>query len=226
MAQTVRSNEQMMQSMKGATSLLGTMNRSMNLPALQRIAMEFEKENDIMDQRQEMMDDSIDDVTGLEDEAEGEEVVKEVLDEIGVDLGQAVGGPISHVCKLTCVSWERRPAGSSQMPPNKVALPRPSEVTRETMTFRRGWIACGDTMTRATLWCGRRPSALLPVDLPTLQTADCRAIMLATHHQGQETHEPSARRVGVSTVDHAVTQCQESPVTVDARFVRRPLLIS
>lgn len=79
-----------MQSMKGATSLLGSMNRSMNLPALQRIAMEFEKENDIMDQRQEMMDDAIDDVTGVEDEEEGEEVVKEVLDEIGVDLGQAV----------------------------------------------------------------------------------------------------------------------------------------
>ena len=81
----------MMQSMKGATTLLGSMNRSMNLPALQRIAMEFEKENDVMDQRQEMMDDAIDDVTGLEDEEEGEEVVKEVLDEIGVDLGQAMG---------------------------------------------------------------------------------------------------------------------------------------
>ena len=89
--QTVRSNEQMMQSMKGATSLLGSMNRQMNLPALQRIAMEFEKENDVMDQRQEMMDDAIDDVTGLEDEEEGDEVVNKVLDEIGVDLGQAVG---------------------------------------------------------------------------------------------------------------------------------------
>lgn len=79
-----------MQSMKGATSLLGSMNRQMRLPALQKIAMEFERENDIMDQRQEMMDDAIDDVTGLEDEEEGEEVVKEVLDEIGVDLGQSV----------------------------------------------------------------------------------------------------------------------------------------
>jgi hypothetical protein len=79
-----------MQSMKGATMLLGSMNRQMNLPALQRIAMEFEKENDIMDQRQEMMDDAIDDVTGLEDEEEGEEVVNQVLDEIGIDLGQAV----------------------------------------------------------------------------------------------------------------------------------------
>jgi division protein CdvB (Snf7/Vps24/ESCRT-III family) len=43
-----------------------------------------------MDQRQEMMDDAIDDVTGLEDEEEGEEVVNQVLDEIGVDLNQAV----------------------------------------------------------------------------------------------------------------------------------------
>jgi charged multivesicular body protein 2A len=80
----------MMQAMKGATGVLGSMNRNMNLPALQRIAMEFEKENDIMDQRQEMMDDAIDDVTGLEDEAEGEEVVEQVLEEIGVDLRQAV----------------------------------------------------------------------------------------------------------------------------------------
>ena len=70
--------------------LLGSMNRQMNLPALQRIAMEFERENDIMDQRQEMMDDAIDDVTGLEDEEEGEEVVNQVLDEIGVDLNNAV----------------------------------------------------------------------------------------------------------------------------------------
>jgi charged multivesicular body protein 2A len=86
----------MMQSMKGATKLLGSMNRQMNLPALQRIAMEFERENDIMDQRQEMMDDAIDDVTGLEDEEEGEEVVNQVLDEIGVDLNNAVSHDVSR----------------------------------------------------------------------------------------------------------------------------------
>jgi len=79
----------MMQSMKGATGILGSMNRSMNLPALQRIAMEFEKENDIMDQRQEMMDDAIDDAT-MEDEGAEDEVVEQVLEEIGIDLRQAV----------------------------------------------------------------------------------------------------------------------------------------
>ena len=92
----------MMQSMKGATQLLGSMNRQMNLPALQRIAMEFEKENDVMDQRQEMMDDAIDDVTGLEDdEAEGEDVVNQVLDEIGVDLGQSVRFLGTVKCNVT-----------------------------------------------------------------------------------------------------------------------------
>lgn len=88
-----------MQSMKGATMLLGSMNRQMNLPALQRIAMEFERENEIMEERQEIMDDAIDEATGIDDEEEGEEIVKEVLDEIGVDLSQAVRppSPISRV---------------------------------------------------------------------------------------------------------------------------------
>lgn len=89
--QTVRTNDQMMQAMKGAVGVLGNMNRSMNLPALQRIALEFERENDIMDQRQEMMDDAIDDVTGLEDEADGEEIVEQILEEIGVDLKNSMG---------------------------------------------------------------------------------------------------------------------------------------
>ncbi|KAI1434863.1 Snf7-domain-containing protein [Xylaria sp. CBS 124048] len=89
--QTHRTNEQMMQAMKGATMALGSMNRTMNLPALQRIAMEFERENDIMEQRQEMMDDAIDDAMDVGIEEEGDEVVEQVLEEIGVDLNQAFG---------------------------------------------------------------------------------------------------------------------------------------
>lgn len=88
--QTYRTNEQMMQAMKGATMALGSMNKSMNLPQLQRIAMEFERENDIMEQRQEMMDDAIDDAMDVGVEEEGDEVVEQVLEEIGVDFNQAV----------------------------------------------------------------------------------------------------------------------------------------
>jgi charged multivesicular body protein 2A len=89
--QTYRTNEQMMQAMKGATMALGSMNKSMNLPQLQRIAMEFERENDIMEQRQEMMDDAVDDAMDVGIEEEGDEVVEQVLEEIGIDLNQAVG---------------------------------------------------------------------------------------------------------------------------------------
>ncbi len=88
--QTYRTNEQMMQAMKGATMALGSMNKSMNLPQLQRIAMEFERENDIMEQRQEMMDDAVDDAMDVGVEEEGDEVVDQVLEEIGIDFNQAV----------------------------------------------------------------------------------------------------------------------------------------
>ena len=111
--QTVRTNEQMMQSMKGATRILGSMNRQMNLPQLQRIAMEFERENEMMDQRQEMMDDAVDDAMGVDDEAEGDEVVEQILEEIGVDLRQAVSGIRPHTISLKLMSytrWEKRRA--------------------------------------------------------------------------------------------------------------------
>ena len=138
----------MMQSMKGATQLLGSMNRQMNLPALQRIAMEFEKENDIMDQRQEMMDDAIDDVTGLEDEEEGEEVVNQVLDEIGVDLKQTVSwwpSACVHLCSADFLaSLERRLKDCSRMRCRKGRSRKllVEEVgILEMTTCKQGWIA-------------------------------------------------------------------------------------
>lgn len=89
--QSVRSNQQMAMSMRDATRLLGGMNRSMNLPQLSRIAQEFAKENDLMDQKQEFMDDAIDDAMAMDEDELGEEeqideILSKVLDEIGVDL--------------------------------------------------------------------------------------------------------------------------------------------
>lgn len=148
--QTVRSNEQMMQSMKGATSLLGSMNRSMNLPALQRIAMDFERENDIMEQRQEMMDDAIDDVTGLDDDMESDEIVNQVLDEIGIEMNQTVNAiSRSRVAVLANHSF---PTPSSAKPPlespprtqsPKERLHRRSARTRWTMICRQDLIVSG-----------------------------------------------------------------------------------
>ena len=69
------------------------MNRGLNLPQIQKIMTEFEKESSMMDMKEEMMSDAIDDVMDdeLEDEEEeGDKILKEVLDEIGVSLSQQV----------------------------------------------------------------------------------------------------------------------------------------
>ena len=51
---------------------MATMNKKMNLPEIQKIMMEFEKQSEIMDMKDEMMSDAVDDVIGEEeDEEEG-----------------------------------------------------------------------------------------------------------------------------------------------------------
>ena len=46
------------------------MNNKMNLPNLQKIMMEFEKESEIMDLKEETISDTLDDVLGEGDEEE------------------------------------------------------------------------------------------------------------------------------------------------------------
>lgn len=75
------------------------MNRGLNLPQIQRIMQEFEKESATMDMKEEIMSEAVDDVMdeGLEDEEEeGDKILKQVLDEIGVDLSQQVRLNFTH----------------------------------------------------------------------------------------------------------------------------------
>ncbi|CAJ0833872.1 16058_t:CDS:2 [Entrophospora sp. SA101] len=68
-----------------------SMNRQMNLPAMQKIMMEFEKESEMMDMKEEVMNDVIDDTMAEEDdEEETEMIVNQVLDEIGITLDQSL----------------------------------------------------------------------------------------------------------------------------------------
>ena len=121
--QTLRSNQQMAEAMRGATRVrpgshppralpsfatmltartqaMGAMNRGLNLPQIQRIMNEFERESATMDMKEEMMSDAVDDVMDeeAEDEEEGDAVLKQVLDEIDVDLSQ-------KVCRCSLISW-------------------------------------------------------------------------------------------------------------------------
>ncbi|GMH13748.1 hypothetical protein Nepgr_015589 [Nepenthes gracilis] len=87
--QTLKSTHAMGEAMKGVTKAMGQMNRQMNLPSLQRIMQEFEKQNERMELTSEVMGDAIDDALEGDDEVEEtEELVNQVLDEIGVDVNQ------------------------------------------------------------------------------------------------------------------------------------------
>ena len=131
-------NAQMVDAMKGATRPLSGMNRQMNLPQLQKIAMEFERENDLMEQRQEMMDDAVDDAMDVGVEEEGDEVVEQVLEEIGVDFNQSVSlppgtpqpwpGSESHGL-TTCCSLEKHQRRSATRRKPRAALLRLLEET-------------------------------------------------------------------------------------------------
>ncbi|KAG6850471.1 hypothetical protein H0H93_012892 [Arthromyces matolae] len=97
--QTLRSNQQMADAMRGATRAMASMNRGLNLPSIQKIMNEFEKESSMMDMKEEMMSDAVDEVMDQEEdeEEEGDKILKEVLDEIGVQLSQQVHSSVSFL---------------------------------------------------------------------------------------------------------------------------------
>merc|ERR1712117_360543 len=85
--QTLKSQDAMAQAMKGVTKAMRRMNNQMKLPQIQKIMMEFEKQSEIMDMKEEMMSDTIDDALGdEEDEEESDAIVNQVLDELGLQL--------------------------------------------------------------------------------------------------------------------------------------------
>jgi charged multivesicular body protein 2A len=68
------------------------MNRQLNLPELQNIMREFERQNERMEMTSEMMGDAVDDAMGGEDEEEEtDDLVSQVLDEIGIGNLTEVG---------------------------------------------------------------------------------------------------------------------------------------
>jgi hypothetical protein len=184
--QTVRSNEQMMQTMKGATQLLGGMNRSMNLPALQKIAMDFERENDIMDQRQEIFEDATDDMMGMDEEEESDEVVNQVLDEIGVDLGQSVSVLVGIATKqlLMSHSLEKRRLVSVRTLLRRAESRKllVVEEIQKTTTYKHDSIVCDDEI----LTCLQERAFFALNELNnTHAVAECRQLLLSPdilHH--------------------------------------------
>ncbi|XP_052866244.1 charged multivesicular body protein 2a [Anopheles cruzii] len=91
--QTLKSQNAMGEAMKGVTKAMTNMNRQLNLPQIQKILHEFEKQSEIMDMKEEMINDAMDDA--MEDEGDEEEtdaIVSQVLDELGLQLNDQLSG--------------------------------------------------------------------------------------------------------------------------------------
>merc|ERR1719214_278557 len=99
---TMQSSASMAQAMKGVTRAMGAMNRKMNLPQISQIMQEFEKQNEMMGMKEEMMADAMDDAfADDEDEEEEEEVLGSILAELGVETANKMGdAPQTSVAAL------------------------------------------------------------------------------------------------------------------------------
>lgn len=83
----------MSDAMKGVTRAMRRMNSRMNLPAIQKIMMDFERESEVMDLKSEIVDDAVDDaIDDEEDEEESDAIVNQILDEIGISIHQSLPG--------------------------------------------------------------------------------------------------------------------------------------
>ena len=98
--QTLKSQNTMAQAMKGVSKAMMNMNKQMNLPQIQQILHEFEKQSEIMDMKEELINDAIDDAMEDEgDEEEGDAIVSQVLDELGLQLSDTLSGlpQVNHI---------------------------------------------------------------------------------------------------------------------------------
>ena len=66
--QTLKSSQAMADAMRGVTTAMKSMNTKLNLPSLQNILKEFERQNEKMEMTTEVMGDAIDDAFEGEDE--------------------------------------------------------------------------------------------------------------------------------------------------------------
>lgn len=89
--QTIKSHDAMANAMKGVTKALTKMNQKMDIPGLQKIMSEFERENEKAEATEDMIGDTLDDAMADEGSEEQENlVVGQVLDELGINFSENV----------------------------------------------------------------------------------------------------------------------------------------
>jgi charged multivesicular body protein 2A len=112
--QTMKTSNEIATAMGKMSKAMKQMNKRMNVPKMQELMYEFDKQQQQMEMGQEMMDDVIDDALGdPENEEEEDQLVKKVLDEIGVDMTSKlqeapVGEPVAAGADADVSDLEKR----------------------------------------------------------------------------------------------------------------------
>lgn len=110
--QTIKSHDAMANAMKGVTKALTKMNEKMDIPGLQKIMSEFERENEKAEATEDMIGDTLDDAMADEGSEEQENlVVGQVLDELGINFSENV--PRAPVAKEAQTATAETPCDSA-----------------------------------------------------------------------------------------------------------------
>lgn len=89
--QSLSSQQAMNKAMGSVTRTMAIMNRQMNLPVIQAMMTEFERQSGMNEMKQEMIDDVMDDVlAGDAEEEETTEIVDKVMAEIGISFEEGL----------------------------------------------------------------------------------------------------------------------------------------
>merc|ERR1711907_619999 len=84
-ASSMQTNHIMVDAMKSSTNVMAAMNKQMNPMETQAMAQKFAVENDKMQIQSDLFDDMFDSMMDEDEEAEGDELVDQVLAEIGLN---------------------------------------------------------------------------------------------------------------------------------------------
>lgn len=88
----MKSQQALAKGMANLTRSMKVMNKQCNLQSIQKMMMEYERQSELLGSKQEIMDDVMDDVLATEDEEmKTEELIDQVLDEIGVSIISEAG---------------------------------------------------------------------------------------------------------------------------------------
>lgn len=114
--QTIKSHQAMADAMQSTAKAMATMNKAVNVSSITKMMAEFERENAKTEMMQEVMGDAIDDVMeGDENEEEEDRIVGQVLDEIGINMGEEIpdAGALGSLSAPVSDAPARVPAAAS-----------------------------------------------------------------------------------------------------------------